>query len=70
MGAPIRGSLTAVRPAGDADVDMLVAWHADPEVARFWDGETFTPAEMRERLARGDVDPYIVERDGRPIGYV
>ena len=70
MSAAIRGALTAVRPAGEADVDVLVEWHADPEVARFWDGETFTPEEMRERLARGDVDPYIVERDGAPIGYV
>jgi aminoglycoside 6'-N-acetyltransferase len=70
MGARIRGAVTVVRPAGEADVDMLVAWHADPEVARFWDGETFTPTEMRERLERRDVDPYIVERDGAPIGYV
>ncbi|TMK70481.1 MAG: acetyltransferase [Actinobacteria bacterium] len=70
MGAVIRGTLTAVRPATEADVDMLVAWHADPEVARFWDGETFTREEMRERLARREVDPYVVERDGAPIGYV
>jgi len=70
VGAVILGTLTAVRPATESDVDMLVAWHADPEVARFWDGETFTPEEMRERLARREVDPYVVERDGVPIGYV
>jgi aminoglycoside 6'-N-acetyltransferase len=66
----VRGSVAVVRPATDADVDMLVAWHADPDVSRFWDGETFTPVEMRERLSRPEVDPYIVERDGAPIGYV
>ena len=49
---------------------MLVAWHADPEVARFWDWESFTPEQMRTELARPDVDPYIVERDGAPIGYL
>jgi aminoglycoside 6'-N-acetyltransferase len=70
VGARIRGALTAVRPATEADADMLVSWHADPDVARFWDGETFTPAELRERLARPEVDPYIVESDGEPIGYV
>jgi RimJ/RimL family protein N-acetyltransferase len=66
----IRGELTVVRPATEGDVDMLVAWHADPEVARFWDWESYTPEQMRARLARGDVDPYVVERDGAPIGYL
>jgi aminoglycoside 6'-N-acetyltransferase len=68
--ALIRGELTVVRPVTEGDVDMLVAWHADPEVARFWDGETFTGDEMRERLARGEVDHYIVERREAPIGYL
>lgn len=67
---PLQGRLTVVRAATEADVDLLVAWHADPEVARFWDEETFTADEMRLRLARPDVDPYIIERDGEPIGYI
>jgi aminoglycoside 6'-N-acetyltransferase len=49
---------------------MLVAWHADPDVARYWDDETFTRDEMRERLARDDVEAYIVEADGEPVGYL
>jgi RimJ/RimL family protein N-acetyltransferase len=48
----------------------LVSWHADPEVARYWDGETFTVDEMRKRLDRPDVDAYIVETAGRPVGYL
>ena len=60
----------SVRPATDADVDRLVGWHADPEVSRYWDRETFTAEEMRERLARGDVDAWIVEEDGEPVGYL
>jgi aminoglycoside 6'-N-acetyltransferase len=49
---------------------VLVAWHADPEISRFWDDETFTRDEMLERLRRPDVDSYIVEAGDRPIGYI
>jgi aminoglycoside 6'-N-acetyltransferase len=67
----VRGKHTQLRRVTTDDVDRLVAWHADPDVARYWDDETFTHDEMRERLARGDVDAWIVEtRDGEPIGYL
>jgi aminoglycoside 6'-N-acetyltransferase len=66
----IRGDLTTLRPATGDDVERLVGWHGDPEVARFWDDETFTVAEMRERLARSDVDAWIVEERGEPVGYL
>ena len=46
------------RPATDDDVDLLAAWHADPEVSRYWDDETFTVEEMRRRPARADVDAW------------
>ena len=51
-------------------MQRLVAWHADPEVSRYWDDETYTAVEIRERLARNEVDPWIVEADGEPVGYV
>jgi len=70
MEVRVHGQLTALRPADAGDVDRLVAWHADPEVARYWDDETFTHAEMEERLARPDVDAWIVEAAGEPIGYL
>jgi aminoglycoside 6'-N-acetyltransferase len=70
VGVRLRGELTEVRPATEDDVERLVAWHADPEVSRYWDGETFTLDEMRGRLARPDVDAFIVEADGRPVGYL
>lgn len=66
----IRGTKTTLRRATNDDVDMLVAWHADPGTARYWDDETFTRDEMRERLARDDVEAYIVEADGEPVGYL
>ena len=49
---------------------MLVAWHEDPDVARFWDDETFTRDETLQRLARPDVEAFVVEADGEPIGYL
>ena len=70
MGIRIRGRLTALRRADAGDVDRLVAWHADPEVARYWDGETFTRAEMEERLGREDVEAWIVEEASEPVGYL
>jgi aminoglycoside 6'-N-acetyltransferase len=66
----VRGELTTLRPADAGDVDRLVAWHADPEVARYWDDETFTREEMEKRLARPDVEAWIVERSGEPVGYL
>ena len=65
----LRDSIS-IRPATDDDVALLVAWHADPEVARYWDDETFTADEIRERLARTEVDPWIVEVAGEPVGYL
>jgi aminoglycoside 6'-N-acetyltransferase len=53
-----------------ADVELLVAWHADPETSRYWDDKTYTAAEMRVRLEREHVDAWIVEAAGEPVGYL
>jgi len=66
----VRGLLTRVRRATEDDADLLVAWHADPDVSRYWDDETFTREEILERLQRPDVDAYVVEAEGAPIGYL
>ena len=63
-------SKTTTRNATLDDVDRLVAWHADPDVRRYWDDETFTHDEVLERLARPDVRAFIVEVEGEPIGYL
>jgi aminoglycoside 6'-N-acetyltransferase len=70
VGIPVRGRLTALRPAGPGDGERLVAWHADPEGSRYWDDETFTVAEMEERLSREDVEAWIVEDSSEPVGYL
>jgi aminoglycoside 6'-N-acetyltransferase len=64
------GEKTVLRRANDADAALLVAWHDDPDVARYWDEERFTLDEMLDRLHRSDVEAYIVTADGEPIGYL
>ena len=64
MGLPLHGRLTVIRPATDDVADLLVGWHADPEVSRYWDDETFTRDEVLARLHREPVDAWIVEADG------
>jgi aminoglycoside 6'-N-acetyltransferase len=70
MGLRLHGRLTDVRPVAEDDADLLVAWHADPEVSRYWDDETFTRDEMIDELRRPNVDAYVVEAGGGPIGYI
>jgi aminoglycoside 6'-N-acetyltransferase len=66
----VSGALTTLRRATAADADLLVEWHAHPDVARYWDDETFTREEMLERLRRAEVDHFIVEADDKPVGYL
>lgn len=67
----IRGERTALRPVVvPDDVDMLLEWHADPDVIRYWDDETFTREQMELRLMRANVEAYIIEEDDRPVGYI
>ena len=70
MGFHLRGRLTTLRPASDADVDLLVRWHADPDVSRYWDDEIFTADEVRAGLRRERVDAFVVEENGEPVGYL
>jgi aminoglycoside 6'-N-acetyltransferase len=64
------GRLTTLRPASDADAPLLVAWHADPEVRRFWDDEVYTLETMLAELHEPDLEPWIVEAEGEPVGYL
>jgi RimJ/RimL family protein N-acetyltransferase len=65
-----RVGATTLRPATRDDVELLVASHADPEVSRYWDDETFTADQVRERLSLPDVDSWIVEKRGEPGGFL
>ena len=67
---PVRGQSTEIRRATEADAELLVSWHAEPEVARYWDGETFTRDEILERLEEPGVDSWIIEAGGKPVGHL
>ena len=66
----VRGRLTTVRRAAEEDADLLVRWHADPDVARYWDDDVFTRDEMLERLRRPDVEAFVIEEGACPVGYL
>ncbi len=66
----LRGERTAIRAADERDADLLVAWHDDPDVARYWDHERFTREEMLERLRRDEVESFVVEAGEEPVGYL
>src|SRR5712691_4412736 len=68
--SPVIGERTLLRPVVEADVDLLLRWHANPDVIRFWDGKTFTREAMLVRLARADVTPYLVLAEDEPVGYL
>ena len=67
---PLQGDGVSLRVASEVDADLLVAWHAEPDIARQWGHETFTHDEMLERLRRVYVDPYVIEEGGEPVGYI
>ena len=67
----VHGTMSSLRPVEADDVDLLVAWRSDDDVARYWDWEPATLASIVADLARPDVTPYLVlEGDGTPIGYL
>lgn len=70
MREAVVGDVTRVRPVNDDDIGLLVRWWADPDTSRYWDGETFTVEQMHARLRRADVDAWIIEAGGDPVGYL
>ena len=69
----IRGERTVLRPAMDEDLDLLVGWLADPEVYRWWEGRPLSREEVADMYTgrrRPEVEPFVVEADGVPVGYL
>ncbi|HEV8622140.1 MAG TPA: GNAT family N-acetyltransferase [Actinomycetota bacterium] len=69
----IRGERTSLRPASDDDLDQLVGWLADPEVYRWWEGRPLSRDEVADVYTghrRPEVEPFIIEADGVPVGYL
>lgn len=64
-----------LRPATEADADLLLAWRNDPlTVSQSIDARPVAPREHRRWLARVLADParrlYVAEVGGRPVGTV
>jgi len=69
----IRGEWTSLRPASDDDLDQLVGWLGDPEVYRWWEGRPLSRDELAGVYTgrrRPEVEPFIIEADGVPVGYL
>lgn len=69
----IRGERTFLRPASEDDLDLLVGWLADPEVNRWWEGRPLSRDEVADVYTgrrRPEVQPFVVEADGVPVGYL
>ncbi len=49
---------------------MLGVWLDRPHVAEWWDDAEDKLAEIRAAMAEPSTQPFIVELDGRPIGYI
>jgi len=63
----------AFRPLTAADLAMVRRWLAEPHVRRWWNDDWTT--SLFGMVERGEpvpdcTDPFIVEHDGRPIGYI
>ena len=41
-----RAEWDVTMPPAVHDVDLLVDWHADPEISRYWDDETYTREQI------------------------
>ena len=69
----IRGERTFLRPATDGDLDLLAGWLADPEVYRWWEGRPLSREEVADMYTgrrRPEVEPFVIEVDGVPVGYL
>jgi aminoglycoside 6'-N-acetyltransferase len=58
------------RPVGHDDLPMLAVWLDRPHVAEWWDDKDDKVGEIRAAMTDPATHPYIVELEGRPIGYI
>ncbi|RZU74249.1 aminoglycoside 6'-N-acetyltransferase [Micromonospora kangleipakensis] len=66
----LRGRAVTLRPATDADVPVLAAIRATPEVRHWWRGGDDLAEAVRADLADDDLTVYAIEHDGRVVGAI
>ncbi len=72
--APIAGPHdVSLRPIAEGDLDMLLRWQREPEVAHWWDEADLSREEMRREYLEPDIAPtwrFVIEWEGRDVGMV
>ena len=58
------------RRLGADELPTIGMWLDRPHVAEWWDDVEDKAAEVREAMTDPATQPFIVELDGRPIGYI
>ena len=58
------------RPVTPADLPLLARWLAEPHVAQWWDDAAKALKSIEGHIDSISVEPFIVELDGKPIGYI
>ena len=69
----IKGELVELRLTDSADLAHLVRWLNDPAIYRWWGGHPVRREEIQQKYTglRGpQVDSYIIEESGTPVGYI
>ena len=70
MSPILQGSIVRLRPAEESDIPALVKIRQTPEVFAHWRGGDDMEAAVREDFAEPDATPYVIELDGRVVGWV
>jgi aminoglycoside 6'-N-acetyltransferase len=66
----LHGELVRLRPAAIVDVPALAAIRSTPEVRAWWRGGDDMEAEVRKDLAEPGSTPFVIELDGRVVGWI
>jgi aminoglycoside 6'-N-acetyltransferase len=66
----MHGDMVVLRPATEADIPALTAIRATPEVSSRWGLSDDAEAEVRDHLYGDDVEAFVIEHEGRVVGYI
>lgn len=66
----LQGAMVRLRPVVDADIPELARIRATPEVREHWRGGDDMVAAVKKDLAEPDSTPYVIEIDGRVVGWI
>ena len=68
----VKGEFVELRFADSTDLEHLVKWLNDPSVYRWWGGHPVRREEIQQKYTgqrSPQVNSYIIEESGTPIGY-